>query len=35
MGILDGFTQAQASGKDTVTKVGIGGVALFSPVRFR
>ncbi len=32
MGILDGFTQAQASGKDTVTKVGIGGFALFARV---
>ncbi|EBV7108629.1 hypothetical protein XT60_001996 [Salmonella enterica subsp. enterica serovar Oranienburg] len=30
MGILDGFTQAQSSGKDTVKKVGIGGFAMFA-----
>ncbi|EEO0341361.1 hypothetical protein GID45_12135 [Salmonella enterica] len=32
MGILDGFTQAQSSGKDTVKKVGIGGFAMFARV---
>lgn len=33
MGILDGFTQAQASGKDSVKKVGIGGYSMFARVR--
>ncbi|EAN2043027.1 hypothetical protein RS429_004572 [Salmonella enterica] len=32
MGILDGFTQAQSSGKDTVKKVGIGGFSMFARV---
>ncbi|HDG1686923.1 phage baseplate protein [Kluyvera cryocrescens] len=32
MGILDGFTQAQASGKDSVKKVGIGGYSMFARV---
>ncbi|VFS74632.1 Uncharacterised protein [Kluyvera cryocrescens] len=33
MGILDGFTQAQASGKDSVKKVGIGGYSMFARVK--
>lgn len=32
MGILDGFTKAQESGKSTVKKVGIGGFAMFARV---
>lgn len=32
MGILDGFTQAQDSGKDSVKKVGIGGYSMFARV---
>ncbi|EIJ2631166.1 hypothetical protein LIR60_000789 [Escherichia coli] len=32
MGILDGFTKAQSSGKDTVKKVGIGGFSMFARV---
>ncbi|ENY2691637.1 TPA: phage baseplate protein [Salmonella enterica subsp. diarizonae serovar 61:r:-] len=32
MGILDGFTKAQESGKSTVKKVGIGGFSLFARV---
>lgn len=33
MGILDGLTQAQASGNDSVKKVGIGGYSMFARVR--
>lgn len=32
MGILDGFTKAQESGKSTVKKIGIGGFAMFARV---
>ncbi|MFU0912944.1 phage baseplate protein [Kluyvera intermedia] len=32
MGILDGFTKAQESGKSTVKKVGIGGYSMFARV---
>ncbi|EKN3738028.1 hypothetical protein OU751_002558 [Yersinia enterocolitica] len=32
MGILDGFTTAQESGKSTVKKVGIGGFSMFARV---
>ncbi|HFI1947401.1 TPA: phage baseplate protein [Yersinia enterocolitica] len=32
MGILDGLSQAQSSGKDTVKKVGIGGFSMFARV---
>lgn len=32
MSILDGITKAQASGKDTVKNVGIGGFAMFARV---
>ncbi|MBP2156859.1 phage baseplate protein [Erwinia rhapontici] len=32
MGIMDGFTKAQESGKDTVKKVGIGGFSMFARV---
>lgn len=32
MGILDGFTKAQESGKATVKKVGIGGFSMFARV---
>lgn len=32
MGIMDGFTTAQESGKSTVKKVGIGGYSMFARV---